>query len=239
MLKMHRSGLCSFFVSIRKGAYAVYYLSTFVEVASSYPYRCHFVSRKYFNTMPEKSNKLLLLDLDETLIHATPAPLAIAADFQFNLFHIHKRPGLDQFLINISRHFTLGVWSSAGNEYVEEIVKTITPSSIEWFLVWSKNRCTMKRDYVLDTYYFEKKLDKVKNKGFSLEQIIIVDDSPEKSRSNYGNAVYIDPFTGDPNDNELAYLYDYLLTLKDAGNIRAIEKRGWRSQTWPKREISL
>lgn len=178
--------------------------------------------------MPDKSDKLLLLDLDETLIHATTSPLAVPPDFKFDSYYIYKRPGLDQFLTDISRHFTLGVWSSASDAYVEEIVKKITPGTIEWFMVWGKSRCTIKRDYNLDTYYFEKRLDKVKNKGFRLEQIIIVDDSPEKSRSNYGNAVYMEPFEGDRNDNELAYLYEYLLTLKAVDNIRAIEKRGWR-----------
>ena len=180
--------------------------------------------------MSDKSDKLLLLDLDETLIHATPVPLTIAPDFQFDLFHIYKRPGLDWFLMNISQHFTVGVWSSADNAYVEEIVKMITPDTMEWFMIWGRSRCTIKRDYNLDGYYFEKRLDKVKRKGFKLEQIIIVDDSPEKSRSNYGNAVYIEPFMGNRNDNELTYLYDYLLTLKEAHNIRTIEKRGWRYQ---------
>ena len=179
--------------------------------------------------MPDKSDKLLLLDLDETLIHATASPLETTPDLQFDAYHIYKRPGLEQFLMNISQHFTLGVWSSASNDYVEEIVKMITPPTIEWFMVWGKSRCTIKRDYNLDTYYFEKRLDKVKNKGFKLEQIIIVDDSPEKSRSNYGNAVYIAPFEGDKNDHELTYLYDYLLTLKEVNNIRSIEKQGWRS----------
>jgi TFIIF-interacting CTD phosphatase-like protein len=120
------------------------------------------------------------------------------------------------------------VWSAASNDYVENIVKTITPANIEWFLVWGKSRCTMKRDYNLDTYYFEKKLEKVKNRGFRLEEMIIVDDSPEKSRSNYGNAVYIAPFEGDREDEELKYLYDYLLQLKEVENVRTIEKRGWR-----------
>ncbi len=178
--------------------------------------------------MPDKSDKLLLLDLDETLIHATTESLTFVPDLQFDSYHIYKRPGLERFLINISQHFTLGVWSSASNEYVGEIVKMITPDSIEWFMIWGRNRCSLKRDYNLDTYYFEKRLDKVKKKGFRLEQIIIVDDSPEKSRSNFGNAVYIEPFEGNRNDNELTYLYDYLLTLKGVNNIRTIEKRGWR-----------
>jgi carboxy-terminal domain RNA polymerase II polypeptide A small phosphatase len=75
---------------------------------------------------------------------------------------------------------------------------------------------------------YEKRLDKLKKKGFRLEQILIIDDSPEKARANYGNAIHIKEFTGDPNDCELRYLYDYLLTLKTVQNVRTIEKRGWR-----------
>lgn len=85
--------------------------------------------------MSDRSDKLLLLDLDETLIHARHAPLAYAADFQFDAYHVYKRPGVEQFLLNISRHFTIGVWSSASEEYVKEIVGTITPATIDWFLV--------------------------------------------------------------------------------------------------------
>ncbi|SIT15635.1 NLI interacting factor-like phosphatase [Filimonas lacunae] len=178
----------------------------------------------------DKPDKLLLLDLDETLVHATVQPLNEKADFVFDVYHVYKRPGVEQFLQEISQHFVLGVWSSADDAYVEEIVKTITPASVEWAMVWGKTRCTLKRDYQMDNYYWEKKLDKVKKKGFQLEQVIIVDDSPQKSRSNYGNAVYIHPFEGDGKDEELTHLFTYLLTLKEVENIRAIEKRGWRNR---------
>ena len=43
--------------------------------------------------MSDKSDKLLILDLDETLIHATPVPLAMPANFQFDRYHVYKRPG--------------------------------------------------------------------------------------------------------------------------------------------------
>ena len=83
---------------------------------------------------------------------------------------------------------------------------------------------------MFDNYYFEKRLDKLKKKGFRLEQIIIVDDTPEKSRSNYGNVIYIKEFSGDATDDELKYLFDYLLTLKTVDNLRTIEKRGWKTK---------
>lgn len=65
-------------------------------------------------------------------------------------------------------------------------------------------------------------MDKVKNKGLKLAQVIIVDDSPEKARSNYGNALYIAPFEG---GEELKYLYEYMLRLKEVENVRAVEAK--------------
>ena len=62
-----------------------------------------------------------------------------------------------------------------------------------------------------------------------MKRTLIVDDTPEKVRQNYGNAIYIKPYVGAPDDRELASLADYLLTLKDAENVRGIEKRNWRN----------
>lgn len=180
--------------------------------------------------MTEKSNKLLILDLDETLIHATENKLEIPEDFQFEQYYVYKRPHLGTFLEAISKHFTIGIWSSADDNYVTEIVQRIKPDTIDLKVIWGRSRCSVKRDYDYDQYNFEKRLDKLKKQGFRLEQIIIVDDSPEKTRNNYGNAVYIKEFTGDTSDEELKFLYDYLLTLKDVENIRTIEKRGWRKK---------
>jgi carboxy-terminal domain RNA polymerase II polypeptide A small phosphatase len=178
--------------------------------------------------MNEKSDKLLILDLDETLIHATERKLQFPEDFQFDKYFVHKRPHLDKFLVDIAKHFSIGIWSSADDIYVTEIVKSIFPVNVELEFVWGRSRCTLKRDYTFDSYYFEKRLDKLKKRGFRLEQIIIVDDTPEKSRSNYGNVVYIKEFTGNVADEELKHLYEYLLLLKTVENVRTIEKRGWR-----------
>jgi len=175
------------------------------------------------------NEKLLILDLDETLIYATEQKLEIIESFLFDKYYIYKRPLLDRFLLEMSAHFLLGIWSSADDNYVLEIVKKIKPESIKFQIVWGRSRCSLKRNYSLDNYYYEKRLNKIKKLGFKLEDIIIVDDSPEKTVNNYGNAVYIKEFTGNQSDEELIYLNHYLMSLKDAKNIRKIEKRGWRN----------
>ena len=89
-------------------------------------------------------------------------------------------------------------------------------------------KCSVRRNTLYDTCEYEKRLDKLRKKGFPLEQILIVDDSPEKARTNYGNAIYIKEFTGNRDDRELQFLYNYLLTFKSITNVRTIKKRGWR-----------
>ncbi len=74
-----------------------------------------------------------------------------------------------------------------------------------------------------------KDLKKVKKKGYNLNQILVIDDTPKKLSRNYGNHIKIKPFVGDPNDQELLLLEKYLITLKSAPNVRTIEKRGWQN----------
>jgi RNA polymerase II subunit A small phosphatase-like protein len=59
---------------------------------------------------------------------------------------------------------------------------------------------------------------------------LIVDDTPHKSRQNYGNVIYPREYLGDAADDELPQLLRYLLQLKDAENVRTIEKRNWRNR---------
>jgi len=42
--------------------------------------------------------KLLILDLDETLIFATERPLTREADFRIGPYHVYRRPDLADFL---------------------------------------------------------------------------------------------------------------------------------------------
>ena len=58
----------------------------------------------------------------------------------------------------------------------------------------------------------------------------MVDDSKEKVERNYGNAIIVSEFNGDPNDGELAKLIKYLETIGPVENVRAVDKIGWRSK---------
>jgi RNA polymerase II subunit A small phosphatase-like protein len=183
--------------------------------------------------------KLLILDLDETLIHASPTQ--VRADFDFQVFHyfVYQRPGLAEFLTTCAQHFKLAIWSSASDDYVRAIVRQIVPPGFTLEFVWGRSRCTPFATPQIDDYgyynldgtshyEYAKRLKKVRRRGFSLAQTLIVDDTPAKVQQNYGNAIYIKPYLGSLEDEELSYLGAYLLTLKDVEDVRTIEKRHWR-----------
>lgn len=75
---------------------------------------------------------------------------------------------------------------------------------------------------------YVKPLKKLKNRGYRIERMLIVDDSPSKCVDNYGNAIFIKPFMGETDDQELSFLAHYLKSIANEINFRTIEKRGWR-----------
>ena len=190
--------------------------------------------------MPQEP--LLIIDLDETLIHASSTKVREETDFQVFHYFVYKRPGLAEFLSTCAQHFKLAIWSSASDDYVQAIVQQILPPGITLEFVWGRSRCTPfitpQIDeygyYNLDgtsSYEYAKRLKKVRRRRFLLAQTLIVDDTPAKVQQNYGNAIYIKPYLGEVADEELRHLTAYLLLLKATEDFRTLEKRGWRRPT--------
>jgi len=171
--------------------------------------------------------KLLILDLDETLVYAAEAPLAHPADFAFAGYHVYIRPHAHEFIARCAAHFRLAVWTSSGKRYAQGVVEALFAAHPLEF-VWSRERCTPRFDPENYSIIWAKNLDKLRRKGHALEHVLMIDDSPEKFSRHYGNLVRVRPFEGRTDDDELARLLPYLLTLKDAPNVRALEKRDWR-----------
>ena len=173
---------------------------------------------------------LLILDLDETLIHGAESRLHRDADFMVGPFHVYKRPQLSDFLGRTSSHFDMAIWSSASWDYVEHIADELSRLVPKWEFVWSRFRCVQRLHPELMQMYFVKDLKKVKRRGYDLRRVLIVDDTRLKVSRNYGNAIYVSPFEGSDDDNELPQLARYITSLRFESNFRAIEKRGWRTK---------
>jgi RNA polymerase II subunit A small phosphatase-like protein len=173
---------------------------------------------------------ILVLDLDECLIHGSENELHRVADFRVGPFHIYRRPGLGEFLSGVSLLFDLAIWSSGTSDYVEEIAARICPENTEWKFVWARDRCTIRTNWETQEMVYVKDLKKVKRLGYSLDRILFVDDTAAKLARNYGNAIYVTPFEGNGTDSELEKLHSYLNSIQNEKSFREIEKRGWRNR---------
>ncbi|MEE2526387.1 HAD family hydrolase [Hyphobacterium sp. HN65] len=180
---------------------------------------------------------LLILDLDETLVHASSERLSYESHFMVGEYYVYKRPFLSEFLAGVSEHFKVAVWSSASDEYVSDVVANIFDESHSLQFVWGRSRAVRTvfpdaegrlNTYDPDHTEFVKPLKKVGRLGWPLERVLIVDDTPRKAVQNYGNVIYPSEFEGDQDDRELLHLLKYLISIRDVGNFRKLEKRHWR-----------
>lgn len=179
---------------------------------------------------PNPNQTLLILDLDETMIHASTEPLGSKPDFRIGPYHVYCRPFLSEFLARCGEVYRLAVWSSASTDYVGATVAQIVPKETNLAFCWTRDRCTRRFDEELQEEFYVKNLKKVERLGFSLNRVLIVEDEPRKVRSHFGNAIYLRPFVGSETDDELMTLSKYLPTISSVTNVRDIEKRKWRSQ---------
>lgn len=175
------------------------------------------------------AEKLLILDLDETLIYATEKPLSRPADFQVGPYLVYKRPHLTEFIADCLTWFRVGVWTSSSPLYAAEVVEAIFPEVRDLSFVWASDRCTWRTDLETCERVGSKNLKKIKQLGYRLETVLVVDDSPEKLRQSYGNLIQVKPYTGQEDDRELVLLGHYLGQLRGVENVRVIEKRRWRA----------
>ncbi|HJL00938.1 MAG TPA: HAD family hydrolase [Polyangiaceae bacterium LLY-WYZ-15_(1-7)] len=174
-------------------------------------------------------DKLLVLDLDETLLHTRAAPLdGREPHGVIGPWVAYRRPHVAAFLDAALDLFEVGVWTSAGAGYAAQAVRWLEG---ELAFVWSRSRCTRDFDPEQMEVVHAKPLRKLLRKGWRKEAILAVDDTPAKWRRSYGNLVRVAPFEGDPADDELPALLRYLEELGPAPNVRTIEKRGWRQRT--------
>jgi hypothetical protein len=96
----------------------------------------------YSNPAAQRRSFTLVLDLDETLIHASPATSASVAvegvhlislpnnDRSIRHFSIATRPHLDFFLQQCAVHFELCVFTAAARPYADAVLDSIDPRGL-------------------------------------------------------------------------------------------------------------
>ena len=172
---------------------------------------------------------LLILDLDETLIHGSETRLERFPDFLVGPYHIYQRPHLTDFFAQVRGSYLLAVWTASMRIYAENIVKQAFPEDLKLEFFWSREHCKRRMDLETREQYWLKYLANLKGR-YDLDRILAVDDDPRCFEKNYGNHVRVRPYGGSTEDRELLHLATYLEQLAPLPNLRIVEKRGWRQR---------
>ncbi|EME29598.1 Carboxy-terminal domain RNA polymerase II polypeptide A small phosphatase 2 [Galdieria sulphuraria] len=172
-----------------------------------------------------KGRKTLVLDLDETLVHSSFDDSKHESDFTLNLdisnismtLFVKKRPWCDEFLQKVSQIFEIIIFTASLPAYADPVIDMLCdsanieplPSSHRLF------RDSCEYDTVQSGY-----VKKLSSLGRDLSKTIIVDNSPAAYVYNIDNAIPIESFVDDMNDNELLNILPWLLSLNVADDVR-------------------
>lgn len=172
--------------------------------------------------------KVLLLDLDETLIHSDfnrecpsesyDAQISFKDDEEEFSVGIFIRKGLAQFLKEISKHFIVGIFTASVKPYADAVINHIDPNQ-EYikFRLYRNNCITVKEINIKDLRIFKEIV--------KLERIVIVDNSIYSFANQLSNGILINSFFNDKEDIELLNVMSYLLTfIVNAKDVREVNE---------------
>ena len=169
--------------------------------------------------------KLLILDLDETLVYSTldaVSPHCTKRAVEGNEYYTMFRPGLHPFLHHVRKYFECYIWSTGQQPYVEDVWSHI---DMDGFKLWGRNFCSHTSTNPNEPY--EKPLRKITD---DLTQAIIVDNTASVFAKTPLNGIEIRTWHGDQSDTELEHLAHYLDWLRHQTSFQR-DHSAWRFET--------
>jgi len=182
------------------------------------------------------TKKILVLDLDETLIHSnhdgvirptvkpgTPPDfvLKVTIDRHPVRFFVHKRPHVDFFLSVVSQWFELVVFTASMEIYGTAVADKLDSSKGMLRRRYYRQHCT------LDYGSYTKDLSAINP---DLSSIFILDNSPGAYRAFPDNAIPIKSWFNDPSDTALLNLLPILDALRFVSDVRSVLSRNREAQ---------
>ncbi|KAI3719103.1 hypothetical protein L6452_19993 [Arctium lappa] len=152
--------------------------------------------------------KTVFLDLDETLIHSTPATgPSPPGNYDFVVkplldgerigFYVVKRPFVDEFLHFLKRNdFEIVIFTAGIEEYASLVLDKLDWRGLISHRLYRNSCKEMEGKFVKD----------LSDLGRDMKKAVIVDDNPNSYGLQPENAIPIRPFTDDLRDDELSKL---------------------------------
>mmetsp|Transcript_5268 Transcript_5268/g.7618 ORF Transcript_5268/g.7618 Transcript_5268/m.7618 type:complete len:361 (-) Transcript_5268:197-1279(-) len=175
----------------------------------------------------DNGKKCLVLDLDETLVHSSFRSVP-GADFVIpvqiedvvHFVYVAKRPGVDEFLIEMAKHYEIIVYTASLNKYADPLLDLLDPKRVIRTRLFRESCVYYEGSYVKDLSLLNR----------DLSQCIIVDNSPNSYIFHPDNAIDCSSFIDDPADRELDQIGAFLKGIKGIEDVRGVAPQ-WRD--WP------
>eukprot|EP01116_Phalansterium_solitarium_P006939 TRINITY_DN19377_c0_g1_i1.p1 TRINITY_DN19377_c0_g1~~TRINITY_DN19377_c0_g1_i1.p1 ORF type:complete len:281 (-),score=93.20 TRINITY_DN19377_c0_g1_i1:451-1293(-) len=166
--------------------------------------------------------KILVLDLDETLVHATTRPMAkqpcdmvvrVSVEGVSCVFYVSKRPHVDHFIRTVSQWFEVIVFTASLSQYADPVIDVLDPRRLIKRRFFRESCVQRNGSYVknLHSIYHD------------LSQVVIIDNSPAAYSLNRENAIPIADWLGDnAQDEALLTMLPFLNALRHISDVRSI-----------------
>jgi len=175
----------------------------------------------------DRGKKCLVLDLDETLVHSSFRAVP-GADFVIpvqiedvvHFVYVMKRPGVDEFLIEMAKHYEIVIYTASLNKYADPLLDLLDPHKTIRTRLFRESCVYYEGNYVKDLSLLDR----------DLRQSIIIDNSPNSYIFHPENAIDCSSFIDDPNDRELDQIGAFLKGIRNVDDVRGTSNM-WRD--WP------
>ena len=173
-----------------------------------------------------RDKQMLVLDLDETLIHSSvekkllckPAFLLYDED-QRQHFYVYKRPFVDVFLKLLAPLYHIVVYTASFSSYSDPIIDHIDVDSVI-------GRCLSNNSLVETKLYGLQKDLHLVSREHMPNRLVMIDNSPIACIANQENLYVINSFRANqPHDRELLSLFILLVALHGVDDLRSVVHR--------------
>ena len=170
-------------------------------------------------TTEMKGKKTLFLDVDETLVHSSfratdNADIVLPIEIEGKIFEIYVlvRPHCCEFILEVAKYYEVVIFTASLSKYAIPLMDILDPKRVAPQRLF-REHCTFFKDC------FVKDMSRV---GRPLNQVMIIDNSPNSYQFQPENGIPILSWYDDPKDTELLKLIPALKLLSQVDDVRPV-----------------
>ena len=178
---------------------------------------------KIIKEVINSNKKLILLDLDETLIHAEypikseninkyDTIIRFKSENEYEELGVYLRTGVRQFLSFLSYHFNVAIFTASEKDYADAIIRYLDPNKTIFKFSLYRTHCINVNDLICI-----KDLRIINN--IDMTKTVLIDNNIYSFSAQLNNGILINSFYDNKNDfelfNVLSYLFEHILPSDD------------------------